>query len=222
MKIYAYTVRITHVYTGGNLVTRILFSSQMNVNPAVPYGLFTVKIGTTDYSYNSGSWIDAWTLELVSNGRAASASPVLVSYVGPTIGLITKVGKQWQDFTYIQSTEANAAIIPAGLISLWSGSVATIPSGWALCDGTNGTPNLKDRFILCSGTLSSPGVTGGVILHGHSVTGGLGGGLSAGNVLANVAPAGTFGVSFTGALSGSTSNVNALPPWYSLAYIMKL
>lgn len=37
---------------------------------------------------------------------------------------------------------------PAGGIVMWSGSIASIPAGWALCDGTNGTPDLRDRFIV--------------------------------------------------------------------------
>lgn len=43
-------------------------------------------------------------------------------------------------------------LFPTGGIIMWSGTVAGIPSGWALCDGTNGTPNLVDRFIVGSGT----------------------------------------------------------------------
>lgn len=38
--------------------------------------------------------------------------------------------------------------IPAGLISMWGGLIENIPLGWGLCDGTNGTPNLVDRFIM--------------------------------------------------------------------------
>ena len=38
--------------------------------------------------------------------------------------------------------------IPSGGIIMWSGTVATIPSGWYLCDGSNGTPDLRDRFIV--------------------------------------------------------------------------
>jgi hypothetical protein len=37
---------------------------------------------------------------------------------------------------------------PTGLILMWSGAIAQIPAGWVLCDGTNGTPNLKAKFIL--------------------------------------------------------------------------
>lgn len=48
--------------------------------------------------------------------------------------------------------------VPSGVIVMWSGSIA--PSGWALCDGTNGTPDLRNKFILGWGTRAS-GSTGG-------------------------------------------------------------
>lgn len=35
-----------------------------------------------------------------------------------------------------------------GMIMMWSGSIATIPSGWLLCDGTSGTPDLRDKFVI--------------------------------------------------------------------------
>ena len=41
-----------------------------------------------------------------------------------------------------------AVSIPAGVITMWSGTIATIPSGWLLCDGTNSTPDLRNRFIV--------------------------------------------------------------------------
>lgn len=50
---------------------------------------------------------------------------------------------------------------PTGGIIMWSGSIASIPSGWALCDGTNGTPNLRDRFVVGAGTSYAVGDTGG-------------------------------------------------------------
>lgn len=43
------------------------------------------------------------------------------------------------------------ALLPRGTIVMWYGSPTSIPQGWAICDGTNGTPDLRDRFILgCS------------------------------------------------------------------------
>lgn len=40
------------------------------------------------------------------------------------------------------------AVLPYGVIIAWVGAVNAVPAGWHLCDGTNGTPNLSDRFIL--------------------------------------------------------------------------
>ncbi len=53
------------------------------------------------------------------------------------------------------------ANLPAGIIVMWSGTIANIPAGWALCDGTLGTPNLLDMFILSVNTAENPGSTGG-------------------------------------------------------------
>jgi microcystin-dependent protein len=70
---------------------------------------------------------------------------------------------------------------PSGGIILWSGSIATIPSGWLLCDGTNGTPNLRDRFVVGAGSTYTVGATGGAATvtlaaanlpaHSHSFSG---------------------------------------------------
>ena len=51
--------------------------------------------------------------------------------------------------------------VPRGLISLWYGSVASIPAGYFLCDGTNDTPDLRDRFIRGAGSTYNPGDKGG-------------------------------------------------------------
>lgn len=63
----------------------------------------------------------------------------------------------------------------AGMIMLWSGSIATIPSGWLLCDGSNGTPDLRDRFVIGAGSNYSVAATGGskdaiVVSHTHTAT----------------------------------------------------
>jgi microcystin-dependent protein len=51
--------------------------------------------------------------------------------------------------------------IPVGGIIMWSGTIATIPTGWSLCNGTNGTPNLQDRFIVGAGSGYAVAATGG-------------------------------------------------------------
>jgi hypothetical protein len=152
--------------------------------------------------------------------------------------------------------------VPSGCIMLWSGSIGSIPSGWNLCNGTNGTPNLMDRFIVSAGGTYPVGAAGGsadaiVVSHshiasfnpptatstvndpGHSHTTNAvtlestGGGLSGRGttpVNATIFPV-TTGITVDTSLSGGSvivtatgsSGTNAnMPPYYALAYIMKL
>ena len=52
------------------------------------------------------------------------------------------------DTTKFATTAFVRDIIPTGVIVMWSGTVATIPSGWLLCDGSNSTPDLRDKFVI--------------------------------------------------------------------------
>jgi len=56
---------------------------------------------------------------------------------------------------------SSGTTIPSGLITLWSGAIGAIPTGWNLCDGSNGTPNLTDRFIVGAGSSYAVNGTGG-------------------------------------------------------------
>jgi microcystin-dependent protein len=65
--------------------------------------------------------------------------------------------------------------IVAGMIMLWSGSIATIPTGWLLCNGTSGTPDLRNRFVVGAGSTYAVGATGGsadstLPSHSHGVS----------------------------------------------------
>jgi hypothetical protein len=59
------------------------------------------------------------------------------------------------------SDQIIAAGIPAGMIAVWSGAVVDIPNGWDICDGTNSTPDLRDRFVAGVGSHYAVGATGG-------------------------------------------------------------
>lgn len=66
-------------------------------------------------------------------------------------------------------------IIPSGGIIMWSGSIASIPAGWYLCDGNNSTPDLRDRFVVGAGSTYAVAATGGsndaiVVSHTHTAT----------------------------------------------------
>lgn len=57
---------------------------------------------------------------------------------------------------------AGGGSIPSGLIAMWHGLIANIPSGWVICDGNNSTPNLLDKFVKSVPTAATnPGTTGG-------------------------------------------------------------
>jgi hypothetical protein len=62
----------------------------------------------------------------------------------------------------------SAGAVPIGGIILWSGSVASIPAGWQLCDGTNLTPDLRDKFVVGAGSTYAVNATGGSATHNHS------------------------------------------------------
>jgi hypothetical protein len=57
--------------------------------------------------------------------------------------------------------EESIAVVPQGAIISFSGQIADIPDGFALCDGTNGTPDLTDSFIQGAGGTLNPNDTGG-------------------------------------------------------------
>lgn len=67
----------------------------------------------------------------------------------------------------------NTSVFPVGMITLWSGSIGSIPAGWALCNGSNGTPDLRDRFVVGAGSTYAVGATGGAAtLSGTAAAGG--------------------------------------------------
>ena len=73
-------------------------------------------------------------------------------------------------------SEVISYTIPSGGIIIWSGSSASIPAGWLLCDGTNGTSNLVDRFVVGATGTYTPGAIGGnkdaiIPSHTHTATG---------------------------------------------------
>lgn len=60
------------------------------------------------------------------------------------------------------------ASLPVGIIVLWHGLLSAIPSGWVLCDGANGTPDLRDKFVKGAAAGQNPGATGGALTHTHA------------------------------------------------------
>lgn len=180
----------------------------------------------------------------------------------------TDVPSQQSVKAYVDNVVGSLVTIPTGLITMWSGSVASIPVGWAICDGTNGTPDLTGKFVVHAdadtGGTYAPGDTGGadsVTLseseipghthsfsdttssdsHTHTVTdsrvvqnnsGSLfiqaASGLSSDHYNIENTTRTTSSDSHTHSVSGTTGSTGGgsahenRPPYYALAYIMKL
>lgn len=104
-----------------------------------------VQVGT-DNGITLGDATVSPTNAVTVNGRVSATS-----FVGDGSGL-----------TNIGTTEG---LFPIGGIVMWSGTLAAIPTGWALCDGTTqnsvATPDLRDRFVIGTANATNPGTTGG-------------------------------------------------------------
>ena len=140
----------------------------------------------------------------------------------------------------IPGVHGKGADLPKGVVVAWYGMPNTIPNGWRICDGLNGTPNLKDRFIIGAGgkyRLNSKGGQEKVKLninqiprHSHSymdayfaeawgqvpVPGGWGS--RTGTDKDNKA----FQMKRNTLPTGKSLPHNNMPPYFSLYYIMKL
>jgi len=60
---------------------------------------------------------------------------------------------------------ASTHFVPSGGIIMWAGAVNALPTGWRLCDGTNGTPDLRNRFVVGAGASYNPYAVGGAATH---------------------------------------------------------
>lgn len=135
------------------------------------------------------------------------------------------------------SSFIGAGTIPVGGIIMWSGSIASIPTGWALCNGSSGTPDLRDRFIVGAGNNYSVAGVGGTTdsqlpAHTHNVTNGSANSFTAVTSVSDesINQGGGGGVNvadqessttFTIQSAGISSTNQNLPPYYALAFIMR-
>ena len=111
----------------------------------------------------------------------------------------------------------------SGMIILWSGAANAIPSGFVLCDGTNSTPDLRNRFVVGAGNSYAVGATGGATTDSITVSVSGNTGTPSATGMAGFPLATSFGLgNHTHSFSGSGSaTVDTLPPYYALCYIMK-
>ncbi len=113
-------------------------------------------------------------------------------------------------------------VVPSGGIIDWSGSIVdaqALAPVWYVCDGTNGTPDLRDRFIMTAGSTYAVGDTGdgSIPAHTHTIPGGNAGNVSGGPILFDATDS-----AGTPKVSGSFGiGTKVIATYYALAKIMK-
>ena len=228
-------------------------------NTGVPLNgglLYTYQAGSTTplatYTDINGTVANANPIVLDASGRLASDvwltygvnyKFVLKNSAGSTIGTYDNI------YGIVGVQTAVGTTIPLGVITLWYGSIGSVPVGWYLCDGANGTPDLRDKFVVAAGSTYAVGATGGsadaiVVSHTHTATstvtdpghlhrslnygssssgGGANGIVGQGTGTNYDSLTNTTGITVatTNATAGVSGTNANLPPYYALAYIMK-
>jgi hypothetical protein len=176
--------------------------SPSNLNNAVRSLMALLKDQQTGSSGDpftvAGTLVSSGTVDITGafrlDGTAGASGQVLLSAGGSTT-----------------PTWGNAFV--AGMIMLWSGSSASIPSGWLLCDGSSSTPDLRNRFVVGATSTYAVGATGGsadaiVVAHTHTGTTNAAGSHS--HITALLASdSGNMEYGSTGSIKGLTGNVYA-------------
>lgn len=149
---------------------------------------YTTKVGLTQAAKGDlkGTWISEW-----NDDNAKIEARLATVYAGNPNANVEGffVGQKCWDSTnkteYVCTTIGNPATavwevypvvpeaIPTGGIILWSGTIAAIPSGWTLCDGTASTPDLRNVFVVGAqedDTVAKTNLTGSLTQSGGSIT----------------------------------------------------
>jgi hypothetical protein len=228
---------------------------QANARTNLGLGTMAVQNGTSVYLVSGGTVTglsNLTTTNFTASGTATSSGTLAVT------GNLTLDGAAGTSGQYLTSagsgntpTWTTLVTFVSGMIMLWSGSEASIPAGWLLCDGTSSTPDLRNTFVVGAsagtGDTTYPGLsvgaTGGsatavVVSHTHTATvtdpghshsytrsalniNADNSGSRAGNSTTSTTSAATTGITVANSTTGVSGTNANLPPYYALCYIMK-
>ncbi|MBI4310089.1 MAG: type II secretion system protein, partial [Candidatus Omnitrophica bacterium] len=142
-----------------------------------------VQMQTLQYLAPQWSLLNPWNdpYQISSNANTFSVAAIVPDNLVSMLAFrLPQASVDGQKVTSVIGTAGTGTTIPTGVIVAWSGTIADIPSGWGLCDGTNGAPDLRDKFIVgarqdaqgvaksnVTGALTQ---SGGTITHNHAGT----------------------------------------------------
>ena len=146
-------VAVTNTTSGSHFLAFVDSTSgneDVRSNSNLTYNISTQEIGgkiSSLSNHDTGSLSEGSNLyHTTARARAAISASGDLSY---------------NNSTGVMSFSAPSAFV-SGMIILWSGNTGNIPTGFVLCNGSNGTPDLRNRFIVGAGDVYSPGATGGL------------------------------------------------------------
>jgi len=222
-----------------------------NGQPLAGGKLYTYQAGSSTplptYTTNAGTIANPNPIVLGTDGRLPSEMWLTYGYFYKFVlqdASSNPIATYDNLYGILGTIPAVASAFTTGMILLWSGAIGSIPSGFYLCNGANGTPDLRDRFIVGAGSSYSVAQTGGsadaiVVSHNHTATsvvtdpGHVHGGVvnftgtnftgpnDRGSTNTNTASATTgITVATTNVAAGTSGTGANNPLYYALAYIM--
>jgi microcystin-dependent protein len=232
-------VNAANLVNSTNGQVMVVSGSMIGVNKANPAATLDVNgtVMSTGLTVNGSASVSALAVSGAISGNSMSVNGATVGNNGLTVnGSATVTG------TVTAGGFSGNGVIPVGGIIMWSGSSTSIPTGWALCDGGTHsglvTPNLMDKFIIGAGHTYASGNTGGsssVTLavanlppHTHTYNDWYFLETGTANYYAAIGEgsAGAAGVTTvqteTTQPTGSGQAFSVLPPYYALAFIMRV
>ena len=232
----------------GNLAPKTVTSFKLNSSSGqLEAGSFKKTGGTSSEFLKADGSVDSTTYLSSAPSYALNDLSDVDATTGAANGKILKYnGTSWEIADDLSGGGGGGGgNVAVGSVMIWSGSAVSIPSGWQLCDGTNGSPDLRDKFVVGAGSTYAVDATGGsttdtVTISGSdtvnisgsdtiTISGTTGGAQSGGGGYPSSGSnahqhtfSGSATVNITASdtvnISGSDT-VNTVPPYYALCYI---
>lgn len=153
------TNTLSGTFTGnvtGNVTTSLLTLGGTAVTASAAELNILDGVTATTAELNVLDGVTATTAELnILDGVTATSAELNI------LDGVTATAAEINTLDGVNPTGPGFGYVPSGGIIMWSGSIASVPAGWFLCDGANGTPDLRNRFVVGAGDAYAVADTGG-------------------------------------------------------------